>query len=145
MENKSYFLSEIANEGTAEERIVIKFNSSLTNTTRVHKVTTFLEKYPKTTGKNLKIANELVGFLNFVQGYINKGEIRNIEYMTFEHGRKYIDSLGADISHERKNALNRLLTRFYYFLAKNDCLRKVRKSDFEFDLKAGKNVLKIPF
>lgn len=145
MENKSYFLSEIMDKGTDKERIVIKFNSSLSNTIRIHKATAFLEKYPKTTGKNLRIADDLVNFLNFVQAYVNRGEIRGLDYMTFEHGREYINSLSDDIPHARKNAINRLLTRFYYFLAKGDGLRKIKKCDFEFDLKAGKDVLKIPF
>lgn len=145
MENKSCFIAEIQNEGTENEKVVIKFNSSLTNTSRVHKTTTFLEKYKKTTGKNLKIANELVDFLNFVQQHVNSGEIRNIDYMTFEHGKNYIKSIETELTPSRKNTLNRLLTRFYYFLAKNDCLRRIKKYDFEFDYKAGKDVLKIPF
>lgn len=139
------YFAEIQDKDTDKERVVIKYYSSVTKTKYIHKTTAFLEKYPKSVSKNLKIANRLVEFLNFIQLKINNGNLKSMDCMTIENGSEYLDTIKDSINHADLNALRRLLTKFYYFLAKNDMLRRIKKNDFSFDLKAGKNVLKIPF
>lgn len=145
MEEKSYYIAEVSNEGNKNEKVVIKFYSNLTKNLRVHKVTSFLEKYPKSTNKNLKIANNLVSFLNYIQENIECGKIKSLEFVTLEDCSNYLNKAKEHITHADLNAQKRLFTKFMYFLAKNQMLIKVRKSDFKFDVKAGKDVLKIPF
>ena len=41
MNNNSKFIADIIHKDTPDEKVVIKFNNALTNTTRVHKSTTF--------------------------------------------------------------------------------------------------------
>lgn len=145
MSNNSKFIVDIIKKDTPEEKVVIKFNNSLTNTTRVHKSTAFFEKYPKTVSKNFKIATKITDFLNYIQDKVNNGEIKSIEFMTIEDGTRYFESIKDGLSHTELESQKRLLTTFYYFSFKNNSLRKVTKADFSFDKKAGKNVLRIPF
>lgn len=145
MMEKSYFIADVTKDENEKERVVIKYYSGVLQSLRVHKVTAFLEKYPKTTYKNLKIANSIVGFLNYIQEKIDSKEIRSLEFISIKDGSDYIDRIKNDVTHADLNAFKRLLTKFMYFLAKNQMLIKIKKSDFLFDTKAGNNVLKIPF
>ena len=115
MMEKSYFIADVTKDENEKERVVIKYYSGVLQSLRVHKVTAFLEKYPKTTYKNLKIANSIVGFLNYIQEKIDSKEIRSLEFISIKDGSDYIERV------------------------------KIKKSDFLFDTKAGNNVLKIPF
>lgn len=145
MNNNSKFIADIIHKDTPEEKVVIKFNNALTNTTRVHKSTAFLEKYPKTIDKNFQIATKITNFLNYIQDKVNRDEMKSIEFMTIEDGTRYFDSIKDTVSHSELEAQKRLLTTFYYFSFKNHSLRRVSKSAFAFDKKAGRNVIRIPF
>lgn len=145
MNNKSKFIAEIIKKDTEEEKVVIKFNNAATNTVRVHKVSAFFEKYPKETNKNLKLATKITDYLNYIQDKVNNGELQNIEFMTIENGTEYFNKLKDEVTHSELELQKRLLTKFYYFLFKNNSLRRVPKEAFRFDSKVGKKVLKTPF
>ena len=99
MNNNSKFIVDIINKDTQEEKVVIKFNNALTNTSRVHKSTAFFEKYPKTVSKNFRIATKITNFLNYIQDKVNNGEIKSIEFMTIEDGTRYFESIKDTLSH----------------------------------------------
>lgn len=145
MNNNSNFITEIIKKDTDEERVVIKFNNAKTNTSRVHKVSSFFEKYPKEVNKNFKLATKITNYLNYIQDKVNRGEIQSIEFMTIEHGSEYLNNLKNEVTHSELESQKRLLTKFYYFLFKSNSLRKVSKESFRFDSKVGKKVLKVPF
>lgn len=145
MNNNSKFIVEIIKKDTEDDRVVIKFNNTKTNTTRVHKVSSFFEKYPKEVNKNLKLATKITNYLNYIQDKVNSGELQSIEFMTIEHGTEYLNNLKNEVTHSELESQKRLLTKFYYFLFKNNSLRRVSKESFKFDSKVGKKVLKIPF
>ena len=145
MIRENYFLTEVINTDLDNEKVVIKMFSESSGVYRVHKTTSFLEKYPKSKDKNIKIADKLVNYLNYLHTETQEGTLKSIEHMTIDDCQNYINKIKGHVTHAELNSQKRLFTKFLYFLAKNNYLRKIKKSDFSFDSKLGNNVLKIPF
>ena len=82
--------------------------------------TSFLFEYKGKKATSIdKAANFIVPFLNYVF-YDGPSKINTIDELTLQHGIDYLSSL--DCLNKTKNSIATYLTRFYFFLAKNNRL-----------------------
>lgn len=111
--------------------IVIKLQNTLNGKSRIHKLSSFLNDYMNNKPKYVcDIADDIVVFLNYIYFTLNTKELNHISELSFDVGSKFLNEYGTSRSSTVVSRMDKNLTKFYYYLAKNNILKNITKDDF---------------
>lgn len=141
---------ETVNENTGEieieRRVVIKIKNLTNGKSRIHRFTDFLGRWKNKKTKTVSdLADKIVTFLNYVYFDLNKTVLPSIEYLTFELGAKFLNTVCNGKSNSYASQIERALSYFYFFLADKNILKNITKKEFKFIDKGNRIVLVSPF
>lgn len=124
-------------EEKIKESVVILLKNLDNNRCVIHPLTSFLLQWDNCELNTiLKVANEIVPFLNYILiDNCDSYELNSLWDITFEHGSDYLNVLGETRSRSTVKSTERTLTKFYFFLTKKKLLKTIVLEDFTFTKK----------
>lgn len=134
-------------EITYDYRVVIKLVNNQNSREVIHRYTEFMNIWRNCNTKTaLDAADYIVPFLNYITFQLNEKELPSVQDLTFDYGAEYLSKYGEGKIRNTVLDCDRVISKFYYFLAERNMLNHINKGDFIFVTnKNGTPILQSPF
>lgn len=140
-------INQKTGETNYDYRVVIKLVNIANNRGVIHGYTEFINQWRSCSTKtSIDVCDYIIPFINYLTFELSEEVLPSIHELTFEHGAEYLSKYGESRSRTTVLACDRVISKFYYFLAKKTIINNIDKSHFSFVLnKNRKLVMLSPF